>query len=92
LRKKRAERLPPERWQQIINSYQKSGLTQKDYCREAGLGLSTLQNHIRRNGGVRGELSTTPKFVALAPTAEREALEVELALGSGITIRIRKVA
>ena len=91
MRKKAFARLGPERWQQIIDSYKKSGLTQKDYCSEAGFGLSTLQKHLRRDENARGAVPPIAKFVELTPSAEREALEVELALGSGMTIRIRKV-
>jgi len=43
-----AKRLTPEEIDQLLEKYRTSGLTQIEFCRQAGVVLSTLSRHLRR--------------------------------------------
>ena len=44
-----ASRRSTEEIQQILEQYRASGLSQPEYCRQAGMVLSTLGRYLRRN-------------------------------------------
>jgi hypothetical protein len=46
-----AKRRSAEEIEQLLDQYRASGLTQIEYCRQAGVALSTLSRHLRRHGG-----------------------------------------
>jgi hypothetical protein len=46
-----AKRRSGEEIEQLLEQYRASGLTQIEYCRRAGVALSTLGRHLRRHGG-----------------------------------------
>jgi lambda repressor-like predicted transcriptional regulator len=46
-----AKRRSAEEIEQLLEQYRASGLTQIEYCRQAGLALSTLGRHLRRHDG-----------------------------------------
>ena len=46
-----AKRRSAEEIEQLLDQYRASGLTQIEYCRRAGVALSTLSRHLRRHGG-----------------------------------------
>ena len=46
-----AKRRSAEEIEQLLDLYRASGLTQIEYCRQAGIALSTLSRHLRRQGG-----------------------------------------
>ena len=45
-----ARRRSTEEIEQLLEQYRRSGLTQIDYCRQAGMALSTLSRYLRRHG------------------------------------------
>jgi hypothetical protein len=47
-----AKRRTAEEIEQMLKQYRASGLTQIEYCRQAGITLSTLSRHLRRHDGI----------------------------------------
>ena len=45
-----ARRRSTEEIEQLLEQYRRSGRTQIDYCRQAGMALSTLSRYLRRHG------------------------------------------
>jgi hypothetical protein len=45
-----ARRRSTDEIEQVLGQYRKSGLTQIEYCRQAGMALSTLSRYLRRRG------------------------------------------
>jgi hypothetical protein len=50
------KRRSAEEIEQLLEQYRTSGLTQIEYCRQAGVALSTLGRHLRRHGGTGQQL------------------------------------
>jgi len=46
-----AKRRSAQEIEQLLEQYRTSGLTQIEYCRQAGVALSTLGRHLRRQNG-----------------------------------------
>lgn len=46
-----AKRRSAEEIEQLLGQYRASGLTQIEYCQQAGIAVSTLSRHLRRHGG-----------------------------------------
>jgi hypothetical protein len=45
-----AQRRNTNEIEQVLEQYRTSGLTQIEYCRQAGMALSTLSRYLRRRG------------------------------------------
>ena len=45
-----ARRRSTDEIEQVLEQYRTSGLTQIEYCRQAGMALSTLSRYLRRRG------------------------------------------
>lgn len=86
-----------EEWSSLVSRFEESGQTREAFCAEAGISVSTLRRWCSRfRQGARPELSQVPVFVEL-PAEEKpaeEALiqpwEVELQLGGGVLLRLRR--
>ena len=65
---------------QVVAEYQASGMTQKAFCREHGVALSTLGYWLKRE---RESRDTASSFVQIQPAAREDAER------SGGTLRIR---
>lgn len=73
-----ARRRSAEEIEQLLEQYRNSGLTQFEYCRQAGIALSTLSRHLRRQSGTEQRLIR----VKMEPPAE-PARGFALVLGNG---------
>lgn len=73
------------RWGKLLSSYESSGLSQKTFCEQHGLKLSTF-SYWRR--ALRRQTSEPGKFVEVVSWDGTERLEVNLP--SGIVIRVPK--
>jgi transposase-like protein len=74
-------RRTPEEIQQLLDNYQKSGQSQRQFAAQAGVCLATLQiwlRRVRKAGAVRGQ-----------PMARPRLLEVQLPYGSQFQRRQR---
>ena len=71
-------------WAAIMAEFDRSGLTQKDFCGRKGVSCKTFRAWRRRlglGGGAGG-------FVRIEPPAPAGALQIELSLGDGVVLRI----
>jgi len=85
-----------DRWRQVVAQYRRSNLTQREFCRQAGISISTLNwwlTKARRAGDVPAPSAFTevrlPPSV-LPPTMPRNELWAqEIVTQAGVTIRWR---
>ena len=72
-------------WTSIIADFERSGLSQREFCESRELSLKTFGNWRRRLclGGGKGS------FVELSPPAV-SGWDVELDLGDGVVLRVRR--
>ena len=93
-----------DEWQALVGEQQHSGLTQRAFCRQRGLALSTFRYWKRQlasaeaGGGARVSAASggQPGFTEIAlpssgadPGGEGQPSEVELELGPGVRVIIR---
>ena len=73
----------PEEWRELVSEFEASGETMRAWCDGRGFSAKTLSNwRSRLSGGA-------PAFVAVADSAPA-AIEVELDLGGGAVLRLRR--
>lgn len=84
-------------WQELIDKQASSGLSQADFCKREQLALSTFTNWKRRLAGRVGPASSDEQESAPSPWIELGAVngsvpswEIELDLGGGICLRLRR--
>ncbi len=75
-------------WQAQLKAYKESGLSQKEFCKQNKLCLSTLGNWKRR---LRRDQTKEVPFVEIKPATSEAAggsSVMELVIGEGIILRI----
>jgi hypothetical protein len=76
-------------WSAILRRFATSPLSSREFCRQEGLALSSLQ----RWRSLLGESQSSGEFVDLTPAAARSASApdwtVELTLPGGVSLRLR---
>jgi len=92
------QRYSTEQWQTFIDQQAASGQTMVAFCAEHGLARSTFQRWKRRLRATP-QPSAQPLFTPLldmgatapsAPTPVDQAWDIELDLGDGVCLRIRR--
>jgi hypothetical protein len=94
----RGARRSAAEWRDLISTFKRSGETRRAFCTRHGIALSTFAWW---QGRERTRISTTPSaapaFVELVPevptttaTKYGTALDLELELGDGLVIRLRR--
>ena len=86
-----------EEWSALVSRFEESGQTREAFCAETGISVSTLRRWCSRfRQGARPAVSQAPLFVEL-PAEEKLAeessvqpWEVELQLGGGVLLRLRR--
>ena len=77
-------------WRELIAEQSDSGLSQRAYCKERGLGLSSFVNAKHRYAKPLSA-SPTSAFLPVALDVDgRSGWEIELGLGDGLTLRLRR--
>lgn len=64
-----AQRLGAEEIEELLGEYRESGLTRVEYCRQAGIGLSTLGRYLRRSRNAKQQLVRVKVEAAEQPDA-----------------------
>jgi len=82
-------------WQWLIAEQAGSGLSQRAFCERRGLAYATFcgwRRRLREELAARARESDGPAFVELdvAGAASGSGWEVELALGEGVVLRLRR--
>ena len=85
-----------EEWRALVSRFEASGQTREAFCAETGISVSTLRRwYSRFREPSRPAVSQAPVFVEL-PAEEKKAeasalpWEVELQLGAGVVLRLRR--
>jgi transposase-like protein len=93
----RAPRRSAEQWQALVEQWQQSGQSAKDFCREHGLGYASFCQWRKRLAGAEaasgaGERSQEPAFVDLASLASSGGggWDIVLSLGDGLELRLSR--
>ena len=83
-----------EEWQRLITEQQQSGLSQRAFCREHGLALSSFRNWKQRLAATHPVPETGGgEWLELPLGLDRSTAphwEIELDLGNGICLRLRQ--
>ncbi len=78
-----------ETWRQLIDEWSGSGLGQREFCDQHGVGYSTFCKWKKRILSERS--SPVPALIEITPPSERVAdWDVELELGTGVVLRLRR--
>ncbi|MDP6599605.1 MAG: hypothetical protein QGI86_27695 [Candidatus Poribacteria bacterium] len=88
----RSYRRSREEWQQLVEQFEQSGLNQKEFCDSNDVNYDRLGFWKRR---LRKLDSTSNLFVEMTkqitpPVTSNSAWDVELDLGNGTVLRLRK--
>jgi hypothetical protein len=78
---------------ETLARYRASGLTQRAFCAQIGLPLSTLQWWLlraRRRAEARRPVLFTELALPIAPPASAPAWAVEIVTATGVTVRLRE--
>ena len=89
-RKPSRVRRSPGEWQQLVEGWQNSGLSQKAWCQREGIALSTFCRWRER---LSKDAMSEADFVELsvpAPVSTHSSWQVELELGSGVVLRLAR--
>lgn len=85
-----------EEWRALVSRFEQSGQRREDFCAEMGIAVSTLRRWCSRfRQRARAAVSQAPVFVEL-PAEEKQLAasvspwEVELQLGAGVVLRLRR--
>ena len=90
----------PDEWLKLIEQYETSGESQKEFCADRELSFSTFQYWLyRRSKKVRAVSGSAPEFlpveVVRSPAPEGAAMKarpgdaaIEIALPSGVQVRL----
>ena len=95
---RRAGRRNAAQWQELIERFEREGQTRTRFCAAHGLALSTFDLWRRKLRGASTAREPQPQalFVELSnPTVAQPctpAWEVELELGAGVVLRVRRAA
>ncbi|MDH4274110.1 MAG: IS66 family insertion sequence element accessory protein TnpB [Gammaproteobacteria bacterium] len=90
---RRARRNATE-WQRLIEEQQRSGLSQETFCRHNDIGYGSFQNWKAKLAGGDRARSSISDFTELPPFASAPAThwDIELDLGLGIVLRVRRAS
>ena len=86
---KRRTRRSRDEWRRLIDEQAESGQTQSAFCAARGISVGSLQNWKRR---LAAPEATPQPWLELGTLAEAKSAtwDVELALGDGILLRLRR--
>ena len=91
-RQRRVRRSESE-WREIFERFDQSGVTREAFCAEHGIVLSSFirwRKKLRPDVGSAPVSVPEPVFVELTPQGEASPWEVELELGAGVVLRLRR--
>ena len=101
---RRRARRTAAQWRKLIERFDRSGQTRGNFCAANGLALSTFDLWRRKLGETQApadeahpeslfvELTNTTESSASRTAAGTGAWEVELELGAGVVLRLRRAA
>ena len=84
-----------DQWRELLERFERSGQSREQFCHEQSLTLSSFDRWRRQLGKAaapRRVIAGEPLFFELAPEAHASggAWDVELQLGAGVFLRLRR--
>jgi hypothetical protein len=84
-----------EQWRELLERFDHSGQSREQFCHEQGLTLSSFaywRRALGKTAARRGDIAGDPLFVEWTPPARAGAggWDVELQLGDGLVLRLRR--
>ena len=73
-----------EKMYQLVEQYQQSGKSQKEYCHTTGIGLAKLNYWIRR---YREQQALSAGFIKLTPLVAEQQQELEILYPNGVRLK-----
>ena len=88
---RRRIRRSPSEWQQLIDEQAGSGLSQSAFCAERGISVASFRNWKRRLAS-QSQPAPEPwlELGTLGGRAESGGWDIELELGDGLCLRLRR--
>ena len=84
-------RRSPDQWSQVISDQRASGLSQVEFCKREGIALSTFARWRHRLSGAEKATSGEAPWIELSDLpGTRAGWDIELDLGDGICLRLRR--
>ena len=88
----------PDQWQLLFDRFDQSGQTREQFCHEQGISLSSFsrwRTKLRKQTLVQPTSNDVPLFSELASALQPEGApvsgwDIELQLGTGIVLRLRR--
>jgi len=88
----------PDQWQSLFDRFEQSGQSRDQFCHEQGLSLSSFsrwRTKLRKQTLVKPASSESPVFTELTSAVQPEespvsGWDIELQLGAGVLIRLRR--
>jgi hypothetical protein len=86
----------PEQWQSLVDQFEQSDLSQRAFCQQKRLAYGTFSRWRRRllARNAESDEQSNPAFVELLGSGTQgnhnSGWDVELQLGEGITLRLRR--
>ena len=93
--KQRRVRRSESEWRELFARFEQSGQTGEAFCAEHGIVLSSFlrwRKKLRPSARIAPMAAHEPLFVELTSKREAAHWEVELELGGGIVLRLRRAA
>jgi hypothetical protein len=75
-------------WEALIEKFERSGLSRQRFCAEATIPVSSFDYWRRKLR--RARTAEVPSFIALPSISSRSDWDVELELGGGVVLRLRR--
>ena len=81
-----------EEWQQLIRLQTESGLTEAEFCAQRSISLTRFAHWQRRLDHATSDIANDARWLELPslPTTSPSGWDVELDLGDGLCLRLRK--
>ncbi len=89
---KKRKRRGAEGWKEILGRFNDSGLNIKAFCRAESISTASYYRWRQRLGGNRKQTLVTDQvpFIELGSLDGSTAWDIELELGSGLVLRLRR--
>ena len=86
----------PAQWRALFTQFEQSEQTRDQFCSEQGISLSSFdrwRTKLRKASSTQAVISEEPMFVELTPEAPSPVTsvwDIELQLGAGVFLRLRR--
>ena len=89
--KRQAIRRSPDQWSQVISDQRAIGLSQVEFCKREGIAPSTFARWRQRlSGAEKPTFGEEPRIELGDFPGSRAGRDIELDLGDGISLRLRR--